>query len=131
MKILFDSLAYADKLKDGGVDKAEVHSSALHSALADNFYIKDEVDNMFELTMQRIENKFSDCASKEQLNETNQKLNNCAEKNQLNETNRKLSDIRTEMHEVISKQFHKTVVVLGSLIIIVGFLTTTAHYYLH
>jgi hypothetical protein len=53
-KLAFDSLQYA---KQGGVEHAAIHSSALADAIVQNIYTKDETDKMIENALKEFEER--------------------------------------------------------------------------
>lgn len=54
-RILFDTLNYATLLKNGGIEKADLHASSLLNALSQNIYTKDEVDVRIERAIHQLE----------------------------------------------------------------------------
>lgn len=55
--ILFNSLAYATLLGNGGVEHADVHAMALMEALSENLYSQSEVDQMIEAALRRFDER--------------------------------------------------------------------------
>jgi hypothetical protein len=56
-KLIYDTLAYSKMLKEGGVEHAEVHSTALADSISQNIYTKDEVDKVIEAALKRFDER--------------------------------------------------------------------------
>ena len=56
-KLYFDSLDHAKMLQEGGVERADVHTSALMAAMGQNVYTKAEVEDMIEAALKRFDER--------------------------------------------------------------------------
>ena len=160
-KIAFDTLEYETLVEEKGVANPEAHAASLATVIAQNLYMKDEVDKMIEATFQRFDKRFEDFSRnmdrqweerRHDMNEQWEKRNRDMRK-EWEERTRSIEasgramvermDERTrglekELHQLDkniqstgSRTIYMTVSILGALIAVVGAAATFTHYFVH
>lgn len=127
-KLLFDPLDYAKILKNGGVENADIHASSLSQILASNLYTKDEIDMRFEQALNRFD------ASMQQMERRFERLFNdyrISQEKQLGEIRGEIHQLELRFEKKINHYLITTISVLGSLIVVVGAISTFAHTLFH
>lgn len=117
MKVIFDTLAYASKLKDGGVDRSEIHAASLSEVIGYNVYTKGEIEKMFDAALKRFDER-----TQEMKAESAQAL-------QKHEA--EMLKIQLHLERTIHRSVYTTIAILGSLIVVVGVIASFAHYFFH
>lgn len=146
MKIVFDTLAYASKLKSGGVDLSDVHAKALAEAIADHIYTKSEIDKMNEAVLRSIEETLkkldrehdetakrldSERALQEQKFERDRLHHEQMQERDRDRHDQKILEVELRFERTMNRYTMTTIGVLGSLIVAVGAISTLSHYFFH
>ena len=127
-KIVFDTLEYAKMLAEGGVEHADIHSSSLATALVQNIYTRDEVDKMIEETFKRFDDRtFAlEARIKDLQYRTDQKIFALDKRLEIS-----VKELENRIDQRFVHHMHMTISILGTLIVIVGAVSTFAHYFIH
>lgn len=104
--VLFDTLAYSIGLKKKGIKHSETYAILLADALSENLYSKHKVDNMFNEALKRHDRRMD-------------KIEMKIEKN--------IHEARLETARIANR----IIVILGSLIVIIGAISTFSHVLFH
>ena len=116
-KIYFDTLKYAKLLASSGIEYADIHAQAVSQALNENNYTKREVEKMIETAI---------------------KENREALERIFKESDEKMQAIKLEMKDIMinnEKTFNRYLIlnisILGSLIVLVGTLSSLFAHFAH
>ena len=112
-KLLFDTLDYARLLKNGDVENADVHAASLAKTLAHNLYTKDEVDMRFEKAINRIDQTLNEFRLLQEKQHS------------------EMREIELRFEKAMNRYLITTISILGSLIVVVGAISTFAHAIFH
>lgn len=115
--IIFDTLAYSQRLKKYGIKHAEVFAISLAEALNQNLYTKSEVKQMYEEELKKFEARTLAIEK-----ETAMRLQEMHER-----TYQLPLEISLQIERMYRRAITTTIGTLGSLIVIVGAISTFAH----
>ena len=135
---LFDTLNYATLLKKGDVQNAEIHATCLAEVLSDTLYTKQEIDMRLERAIDHfekmIDKRFQTLDKRFQMIdkqfETIDKRFQTIDR-QFQTIDKRFHELELRMEKAINRSFTTTVSILGSLIVLVGAISTFAHALFH
>lgn len=130
-KVVFDTLKHAKILAKGGVEHPETHSRALAYAITQNIYTINEVDMMFVQALKKFDERTQAMKSemhdqtlaiKSELKSDMDKIDKATGelKAEMDKIDKATGALKVEMVKSLSTNMMKTVGFLGSLIILVG-----------
>lgn len=108
--VLFDTLAYSEGLKEKGIENSETYAEQLSEALMQNIYSKSEVDHMI------------DSARREAQDHTDKMVL---------ELRKDFHEMQLEIERIGTRTITTIVGILGSLIVLVGAISTFSHAIFH
>lgn len=108
--VLFDTLAYSQGLKEKGIENSETYAEQLSEALMQNMYSKSEVENMIERAIS-------------ELREHTDKM--------VLELRKDSHEMQLEIERIGTRTITTIVGILGSLIVLVGAISTFSHAIFH
>ena len=119
--LLFDTLAYSQGLQQHGIEHSEIFSALLAEVLSQNIYTKFEVKNMLEDTMKEFQ--ALTLSIKEESRKERERITK--------ESQKEIHRMELEMERIYTRTVTFIVGILGSLIVIVGVISTFAHTIFH
>lgn len=121
IKLMFDTLSYAKILQDGGVENADIHANSLASILSQNMYTKDEVDMRLERAIRQFEKTLD-----KRLHEFQ-----TIQDERFHEFKITQHELELRFEKTMQRYLITTISVLGTLIVLVGAVSTFAHAIFH
>lgn len=126
--VLFDTLSYSMGLKQKGVKDSETYAFLLSDALTQNIYSKAEVDGMIDKSLQRFSREMGKIHKSIQVS---QKKSEAESKAEIREIRAEAQQLRLDLERIATRTIMTTIGILGSLIVLVGAISTFSHAIFH
>lgn len=125
--IPFDTLHYAQLLKNQGIECPEGQASALAAVITLNIFTKGEVEKMIEAALKEFHDRTQELSRN--FSERTFLLDKRIDLN-FKEMENRLDKVDSRIDRVMARYMYATVGILGALIVVVGAVNTFSHFFM-